>query len=125
MRNKIITPKKAKHCVAGTTCLMMSKNKRRRAPLYSGKRKLTQFWQDDDERRRRKFNHALGFFGTKKTPRPQMGKKQCKKQKRSNTAKKTLDWLPMVGAGARMAVMDSYNLNRPSKQLDPETPINY
>ena len=116
-RNKIVCPKKAKQGVAGSTCLMMSKNKRKCKP--------TQFWQDDDERRRRKFSHALGFFGTKKTPRPQVGKKQCKKKKRANTAKKTLDWLPMVGAGARMAVMDSYNLNRPSKQFEPETPINY
>lgn len=113
MRAKIDKPRKKG--VKG--CVMISKQKK---GMHG-----TQFWQNDDERRRRKFCHALGFFGHKKTPRPQMGKRQCKKKSRCDPVKKTLDWLPLVGAGARMAVMDSYNLSRPGKVLDLSETINY
>lgn len=115
MRAKIEKPRKKGCNQSG--CLMLSKKKR---GMHG-----TQYWQDDDERRRRKFSHALGFFGNKKTPKPQMSKKQCKKKSRCDPKKKKLDWLPLVGAGAKMAVMDSYNMNRVSKLLEPERGINY
>lgn len=108
MRSKIKTPEKK-------TCVMLGKKKK---GMHG-----TKFWQNDDERRRRKASKSLGFFGTKKTPKPQMSRKQCTKRKRCDPKKKKLDWLPLVGAGARMSVMDSYNLNRPSKLLEQE--INY
>ena len=99
-----------------TKCTTRMKNKKK----ITG----TKFWQDDDERRRRFRDKSLGFFGTKKTPKPRMGKKEHKKNKsRCDPAKKKLDWLPLVGAGARMAVRDSYNLNKTMHSLSLD--VNY
>lgn len=102
----------------GTTCIHKIRCKRR----IRGTRLVA----NDDERRRRFKNKCLGFFGNAKTPKPQKGKWECGHSKgkgkgkgkfRCDPSKKTLDFLPLVGAGALMAVKDSYNLNKPLHTL--------